>query len=555
MRNRAYLIVALLGLLTFALAPGYAAAAVQGQNLTEIALASDAAARASAVSATIDVSPLSADLGIVNVGGTNSASYLITNSGGTDLHISSVTSDNAQFGIVSFPATVAASGGTGNLVVSYNPTTGTAEMAVISINSDAVNGATFNVNATGSGNRAPTLAPIGNKAAAPFVPLNFSAVATDNDDAVDDVLSFSVAPALPPGATFNVNTGAFSWTPGSGDLGTHTLTICASDQRLQDCETIDIVVSGDNNPPVAEAGGPYSGGPGQAIQFNGTGSSDPDGDGLTFAWDFGDGGTAGNNPTPTHAYALVNNYLVTLTVTDNGAPNLSASDVASVQIIASIPATLCAKLKGGKMSVTGGGTQQMGMELNTRPVSQIDPATIKMSTTFPGAGSVSEISPLTKGISVGDIDNDNVPDIDVLFSRASVSALLGNVPNNTVITVVLKARTTAGAGNLPVEGSMSVLIKNAGGGSGVSAFASPNPFNPATKVQLTIKKAGHVSVRIYSIDGRLVKTLIDGSAAAGSHEVPWDGRDNGGNPVRSGMYFVKTTSGGESAVFKLALLK
>ena len=553
MRNRAYLIVALLGLLTFALAPGYAAAAVQGQNLTEIALASDAAARASAVSATIDVSPLSADLGIVNVGGTNSTNYLISNSGDFDLNISAVTSSNGQFAIVSFPATVAAHG-TGNLSVSYNPTTGTNESAVITIHSDASNGSMFNVNATGSGNRAPTLAPIGNKTAPAFLTTSFSVVATDNDDQVDDVISYSVSPALPPGATFNVTNGAFSWTPGPGDAGVYTLTFCGSDQRLDDCETIDITVTADNDPPVADAGGPYSGGPGQAIQFDGTGSSDPDGNNLTYAWDFGDGAT-GTGPTPTHAYALVNNYLATLTVTDDGGPNLSGSDAASVQIIASIPATLVAKLKGGKLSVTGGGTQQMGMELNTRPVTDIDPATIKMSTTFPGAGSVAEISVLAKGQSVGDIDNDNVPDMDVLFARSDVSALLGNVPNNTVITIVMTARTTAAKGNLPVQGQMSVLIKNSGGGAGVSAFARPNPFNPATKVEYSIKRDGPVSVRIYSIDGRLVKTLIEGPSTAGSHEVPWDGRDNAGNPVRSGMYFVKTTSGGESAVFKLALLK
>ena len=552
MRNRAYLIVALLGLLTFALAPGYAAAAVQGQNLTEIALASDAAARASAVSATIDVAPLSADLGIVNVGGTASTTYVITNSGDFPLNISSVTDNHAQFAIVSFPATVAA-GGTGNLVVSYNPTTGTNESAIITINSNASNGSAFNVNATGSGNVGPTLAPIGNKNAAAFVPLNFSVVATDNGDQVDDVLTYSVAPALPPGATFNSNTGAFSWTPGAGDVGTVTLTFCGSDGRLDDCETINIEVSADNNPPVADAGGPYAAGPGQAIQFDGSGSSDPDGDNLTYAWDFGDGGTA-TGPTPTHAYALTNNYLVTLTVTDDGAPNLSASDVASVQIVASISGSVVAKLKGGKMATSGGGTQQMGMELNSRPVTDLDPASFRMSTTFPGAGSVSEISPLAKGASVGDIDRDNIPDMDVLFARSDVGALLGNVPNNTTITVVMRARTTAAAGNLPVEGSMQVLIKSTGA-SGVSAFASPNPFNPATKVEYSLKRAGQVSVRIYSIDGRLVKTLVDESAMAGRHESLWDGRDNSGNPVRSGVYFVKTTSGGESAVFKLSLLK
>jgi PKD repeat protein len=496
MRNRAYLIVALLGLLTFALAPGYAAASVQGQNLTEIALASDAAARASAVSATIDVAPLSAALGIVNVGGSASTMFVITNTGDSDLHISGVTSNNSSFSVVSVPATVSAGGGTGNLSVSYNPTTGTNESGTITINSDASNGATFGVNVSGSGNVGPTLAPIGNKAAPAFVTLSFSAVGTDNGDQVDDDLSYSVAPALPPGATFNAGSGAFSWEPTASDAGVHTLTFCVSDTRLDDCETIDITVTADNHPPVADAAGPYQAGPGMNIQFNGSASSDPDGDALTFAWDFGDGNTAGNNATPTHAYAAAGSYLVSLTVTDDGSPNLSSTDLTSAEIIASIPVTVAVKLAGSGIKIGGGGTQVIGVETNTRPVTDVNPTSIKLSTTYPDAGSVSQISVLSKGGSVGDIDRDNLPDMDVFFSRSDLGLLLGNVPNNTIVTLVVTGFTTTAGGTLPLSGTAQVKIKS-GGAAAVSAFASPNPFNPATSVAYTLKKGGVVSVRIY----------------------------------------------------------
>jgi len=553
MRNRAYLIVALLGLLTFALAPGYAAAAVQGQNLTEIALASDAAARASVVSATIDVNPLARDLGLVNIGSSASTFFPITNGGDFALNISSVTSNNPRFAIVSFPASIPAHGG-GNLVVSFTPTTGTNENGVITINSNASNGSAYTVLVSGEGNAAPTLAPIGNKSADAFVPLNFTVVGTDNGDQVDDVLTYSVGPTLPPGATFNTNTGAFSWTPTEADGGTYPLDFCVSDGSLQDCESITITVTTDNNPPVADAGGPYTAGPNQNIQFNGTGSSDPDGDNLTYAWDFGDGGTAGNNPTPTHAYALLGNYLVTLTVTDDGSPNLSTSDLGSVQIISSLPGGLVVKVGNGGMRIQGGSNQRMGLELTSQPVSNIDVASIRLSTTFVGAGTASQISPLAKGVTTGDLDNDNVPDLDVIFSRDALNSLLGNVPNNTVVTLVMTAVTKPSAGTLPIRAEAQVKIKNSGA-TAVSAFASPNPFNPATSVKYSLRKGGEVSVRIFSLDGRLVKTLVEGPATAGTHEVLWDGRDNGGNSVRSGMYFVKTTSGGESAIFKLSLLK
>jgi PKD repeat protein len=67
--------------------------------------------------------------------------------------------------------------------------------------------------------------------------------------------------------------------------------------------------------PAANAGGPYSGYAGQAISFNGTGSTDPDGYPLTYTWNFGDSNT-GSGPTPSHTYSSAGTFTVTLTVSD-----------------------------------------------------------------------------------------------------------------------------------------------------------------------------------------------------------------------------------------------
>jgi hypothetical protein len=70
-----------------------------------------------------------------------------------------------------------------------------------------------------------------------------------------------------------------------------------------------------NQAPIANPGGPYSGSEGSAIGFDGTGSTDPDADFLTYAWDFGDG-TGATEVTPTHTYVDNGVFQVTLTVTD-----------------------------------------------------------------------------------------------------------------------------------------------------------------------------------------------------------------------------------------------
>jgi hypothetical protein len=71
----------------------------------------------------------------------------------------------------------------------------------------------------------------------------------------------------------------------------------------------------------------------------------------------------------------------------------------------------------------------------------------------------------------------------------------------------------------------------------------PNPFNPSTRIQFALPAKGHVSLKIYDVAGRLVKTLQDGVMDAGSHELTWDGSNNLGKNVASGVYFYKINAG------------
>jgi PKD repeat protein len=89
-----------------------------------------------------------------------------------------------------------------------------------------------------------------------------------------------------------------------------------------------------NQPPVASAGGPYSGVVAQNVPFSGAGSFDPDGSISSYSWSFGDGGT-GSGVSLTHTYASAGTYTVSLTVTDNLGAQTSATTTTSITTAAS----------------------------------------------------------------------------------------------------------------------------------------------------------------------------------------------------------------------------
>jgi len=82
-------------------------------------------------------------------------------------------------------------------------------------------------------------------------------------------------------------------------------------------------------PPTAEAGGPYGGTEDSAVTFSSVGSSDPDAEGLTYSWDFGDG-SAGSGAAPSHTYRWGGDFIATLIVTDGSGQ--SAMDTATVSV-------------------------------------------------------------------------------------------------------------------------------------------------------------------------------------------------------------------------------
>lgn len=97
------------------------------------------------------------------------------------------------------------------------------------------------------------------------------------------------------------------------------------------------------------------------------------------------------------------------------------------------------------------------------------------------------------------------------------------------------------AGNVP---SKTALHQNA-----------PNPFNPSTVIRFDLAEECETTLRIYDLAGRLVRNLVTEKLPAGRRSVIWDGSDNRGNRVASGVYFYQLQAGDVRATRKLVVVK
>ncbi len=85
--------------------------------------------------------------------------------------------------------------------------------------------------------------------------------------------------------------------------------------------------------------------------------------------------------------------------------------------------------------------------------------------------------------------------------------------------------------------------------------AYPNPFNPSTKIHFELPVAAQVTVAVYGLDGRLVRTIDAGMMAAGPANLIFNGRDNQGQRLASGVFFARVNAAGETAVVKMTMVK
>src|SRR5262249_1451542 len=160
-----------------------------------------------------------------------------------------------------------------------------------------------------------------------------------------------------------------------------------------------------------------------------------------------------------------------------------------------------------------------------------------------GSGQISAIA--GKTATDGDKNHDGILEITACFSKDSFRTLFAGQPTGDYVVTLQGNLTTGGT----FSGDVTLHVKN--NGSFQAATISPNPLNPKAVLTFATSKLGAVRVGLYDVQGRLIKTLMEDSAArAGYHDVTIDGTDNQGNHLASGVYYVMNQSEVDGKVTK-----
>ncbi len=105
-------------------------------------------------------------------------------------------------------------------------------------------------------------------------------------------------------------------------------------------------------------------------------------------------------------------------------------------------------------------------------------------------------------------------------------------------------------------GWLDTLPTSVGNRPAVTTLSNyPNPFNPITTIQYELPSTQNVALAIYDVRGQLVRALDVGARAQGPHHVVWNGTDDRGNMVASGVYYLRLANAGETLTRKMVLLK
>lgn len=142
----------------------------------------------------------------------------------------------------------------------------------------------------------------------------------------------------------------------------------------------------------------------------------------------------------------------------------------------------------------------------------------------------------------------------------SAAGLAWTVPDVACGAGLLRAVARDAAGNLGWDqGDPFVILGGATDAPTVGTFSLgpcvPNPFNPRADIRYTTTSEGRIVVAVHDLRGRRVRTLVDGVQPTGPHAAAWDGRDDRGRDLPSGVYYVSARQGQAQELLKVTLIR
>lgn len=324
----------------------------------------------------------------------------------------------------------------------------------------------------------------------------------------------------------------------------HVVVLTVTDDSSATATDTVLVTVEANRPPVANAGPDQQATVGQTVNFDGSGSTD-DGTITSYVWNFGDGAT-GTGVT-SHVYTAAGTYTVTLTVTDNG--GLTGTDTAKVTVTEA-PSTIMyvESITFGSKVAGPNKTLYTYVKVVDGASAALGGVRVEMTLTQHESGSSWNFA--------GDTGTDGTVKFTLLQARTGTYTA-------TVTKLILTGYTwdttkgvTSASCQLLNDGTVIQGAAKAVAFAGNSlGSASPNPANPSTEIRYSIGQPGQVTLKVYNTLGQVVRTLVDEVQVPSTYTVRWDGRDDSGIEVSSGIYLYRIVAGEYSQTKRMILLR
>jgi hypothetical protein len=342
------------------------------------------------------------------------------------------------------------------------------------------------------------------------------------------------APDLPAGATLTDlgnNRAVFAWTPTGSQVGAHRVRFVAQSGGESDQTSTRIEVQFTNHPPVAAAGGPYHGVVGQPVRFDGSGSSDPDGDALNYFWGTGDGGFA-SGVTPEHVYSTSGAYVLRLEVYDGLSSSVDTATVLVAPLLAArafVPGESPLRLSSGKPELC----------IHIEPVAgsfalaDVDPGSVGLR--YQSGGAWLRIAAIPGSVHAErDRDRNGVAELEACFAKDDLRTLFAGISGTTSLLAVADGQMNDGRG---FEATLAVTVMARAPETGFAVRQAPD----GRTVEFVTRRSGPLRVELFDLRGRRVEVARDESdAPAGRYSVPLG--DAASGRLAPGVYFYRVTS-------------